>query len=253
VQNYELISDWGDGIYKDGNKAIKLFLNKSYEYVVKKAHIQSLVYNVGLPVPAVYDVKKISENEIVMEMDYIKGEPLIYENMERNKREEALKAMAKLQVMINAVDAADFGLPKYSEHIINEIKITPYLSDKIKDKVFDLFHLLNTEKPNLCHGDFHPGNVLFDGEKYWVIDWDGAGTGDPVVDACMTFFYEYRYMPSTADVYMREYCRHTGISHEDFLAWLPVVAAYNVNIKTKDERDYIMNVIRVYPKTKNYV
>jgi hypothetical protein len=50
-------------------------------------------------------------------------------------------------------------------------------------------------------------------------------------------------MPSTADVYMREYCRHAGINHEDFLAWLPVVAAYHVNIKTKDERDYILNVI----------
>jgi len=61
VQNYELISNWGDGIYKDGNKALKLFRNKPYEYVIEKARIQSLVYHAGLPVPAVYGVEKLTK------------------------------------------------------------------------------------------------------------------------------------------------------------------------------------------------
>lgn len=243
MQNYELISNWGDGIYKDKNKALKLFRNKPYEYVIEKARIQSIVYNAGLPVPAVYGVKKINENEIVMEMDYIKGEPLIYENMDIEKRTEALKTLARLQSMINAVDAVDFGLPKYSTHIISEIKRTPYLSAKAKDKVFDLFYRLYKEKSNLCHGDFHPNNVLFDGEKHWIIDWDGAGTGEPVADACIAYFYEYRFMPSIAGIYVQEYCKHAGIKQEAFLAWRPIAAAYHVNIKTKEERDYILNII----------
>ncbi len=33
-----------------------------------------------------------------------------------------------------------------------------------------------------CHNDLNPGNVLSDGERLWLIDWDGACMGDPLFD-----------------------------------------------------------------------
>ncbi len=33
-----------------------------------------------------------------------------------------------------------------------------------------------------CHNDLNPGNVLFDGQRTWLIDWDAACMGDPLYD-----------------------------------------------------------------------
>lgn len=33
-----------------------------------------------------------------------------------------------------------------------------------------------------CHNDLNPGNVLFDGQRFWLIDWEGACMGDPMLD-----------------------------------------------------------------------
>lgn len=33
-----------------------------------------------------------------------------------------------------------------------------------------------------CHNDINPGNVLYDGRRLWLIDWEGACAGDPLFD-----------------------------------------------------------------------
>ncbi len=38
----------------------------------------------------------------------------------------------------------------------------------------------------LCHGDFHPGNILLAGERAWIIDWMDATSGHPVGDVART-------------------------------------------------------------------
>lgn len=38
----------------------------------------------------------------------------------------------------------------------------------------------------LCHGDFHPGNILMDGETPVLIDWTNAMRGDPAADVART-------------------------------------------------------------------
>ena len=151
--------------------------------------------------------------------------------------------MANLQCKINAVDASSFGLPKFSDHMAFDIKRTPYLTEQVKINVLELLSRLDTGKTSLCHGDLHPSNILYDGKKHWIIDWDSASTGVPAADACMSYFYEKRFAPSTADTYLNAYCKNSDVKQEDVLAWLPVIAAYQVNIQTKEERDFILSVI----------
>jgi len=33
-----------------------------------------------------------------------------------------------------------------------------------------------------CHNDLNPGNVIVDGARMWLVDWDAAGMGDPFHD-----------------------------------------------------------------------
>jgi len=34
----------------------------------------------------------------------------------------------------------------------------------------------------LCHGDFHPRNVIVDGDELTIIDWVDASSGPPAAD-----------------------------------------------------------------------
>lgn len=41
----------------------------------------------------------------------------------------------------------------------------------------------------LCHGDLNPTNLMFDGERVILLDWDTAGPNDPLIDlAALTVF-----------------------------------------------------------------
>ena len=252
-ENYELVSEWGN-IYRSGGKAVKIYsADTPYEYAAKTARIISMLCDAGLPVPAAYGAKKLDGGETALEMDYIDGKPFIYDGMSGGDREKALAVMAELQCRINAVDAGGFGLPKFSDYLAEEIKETPYLSGQIKEKVFALLARLDTGKTNLCHGDLHSHNILYDGEKHWVIDWGGASAGDPAGDACMTYFYQkrsaqqlkekFRKNFSFEEIYLRAYCENSNVTRGEILAWLPVIAAYQVNINTKNERDFILDII----------
>jgi len=230
-------------IFRDGNKLIKhYFSDTPYEYVAENARRQKYLFDAGLPVPDVYGVHKINENETVLEMVYIETVPAIDDRTNIDEWIKNKKAMIKLQCMIKDVDVSDF--PKLSDYFAKEIKSTPYLTEQIKEKAIDLLYRLDTGKTNLCHGDFHPGNVLFDGEKYWVVDWEEPSRGDPAADACMTYFYERRFgPPGWSEIYLRMFCEESKIKQKDVLEWLPVIACYQVNIETKDERDFILGII----------
>ena len=39
------------------------------------------------------------------------------------------------------------------------------------------------------HNDSHPGNILFDGERLWLIDWETAFRNDPAVDLALMTLY----------------------------------------------------------------
>ena len=47
-----------------------------------------------------------------------------------------------------------------------------------------LAHLPDGEA--LCHGDFHPGQVMSSGDRYAAFDWSGAKRGDPLFDYART-------------------------------------------------------------------
>jgi len=38
------------------------------------------------------------------------------------------------------------------------------------------------ERIALCHGDLNPSNLMFDGERVILLDWDTAGPNDPMID-----------------------------------------------------------------------
>ena len=239
-------------LYKDGDKLIKIYLSDTYEYVERAYQRQKFVYDAGLSVPAVINIKKINDKETALEMEYIDGKPLVY--MYKDKGEEALikamRVMVKLQCQMNAIDAS--GLPDLTDFYSHEITMTPYLTPELKKATIAYMKNLDKGKTNLCHGDIHSYNIMYNGDKYWIIDWEDASKGDPAADACMSYFYFMRWAAKdnnkSDEQYLQLFCEESGIAQEDILAWLPVIACVQVNIDDVEDREFISNFINQWHK-----
>ncbi len=96
---------------------------------------------------------------------------------------------------------------------------------------------LEVASPVVCHGDFHPSNVLVDGDRAAVIDWTDAGIGDPHCDVARTSWLfgfasvaaptrvERSVVRATAPLlarrYLNNYRRDRPVDPERIRLWMP--------------------------------
>ena len=210
-------------IYRDGDKALKLYANAPHDEADNEALRQRFAYGTGLPVPAVYGVRRLGDKAVVLEMEYIDGHPIMRHGMGEDESRDAIDILVRLQCDVHKVCAR--GLPKQTDRIARKIKDTPHLDDPMKGKLLSLLTRLDDGRDCLCHGDFHPLNIIFDGSRHWIIDWVDATSGSPLADACRTYLIFMQHISPLADDYLRLFCKETGMEQEDALAWLPVIAA----------------------------
>jgi aminoglycoside phosphotransferase (APT) family kinase protein len=60
-------------------------------------------------------------------------------------------------------------------------QLPPHLAEFALETLDDL-----PDGDRLCHGDFHPGNILMAGDEPVLIDWTNARRGDPMADVART-------------------------------------------------------------------
>jgi aminoglycoside phosphotransferase (APT) family kinase protein len=220
-------------IYRDGNTAIKLYVNAPPDEAENEAERQRFALNAGLPVPVVFGVRRLDNNVVALDMEYVNGRPLIHQKMDKDERREAIKTLVCLQCSVYQVNAS--GLPKQRQRLSQRITQTPLLNDEVKNRLLTLLSELDTGAVNLCHGDFHPLNILFDGKKYWIIDWVDATAGNPLADACRTYLIFKQYMTRAAGIYLKTFCDKTKARQEEILAWIPVIAAGRLHENLDDK------------------
>jgi aminoglycoside phosphotransferase (APT) family kinase protein len=91
----------------------------------------------------------------------------------------------------------------------------------------------------VCHGDFHPGNILIDGRKAVIIDWMNATRGNPLADVARTTIlvlgagqtdpslstHANAFVRLFHQLYLRYCFRSRRDAREEYRAWLPIAAA----------------------------
>lgn len=136
-----------------------------------------------------------------------------------------------------------------------------HLGDNL-EKVQDLINSLPIEN-KLCHGDFHPLNILVDSDKYTVLDWNGCFLGNPILDVAWSYLtlnspsIEALYGKITANVtkefsneYLKYYCQYANIDKYEILKYLPLASirrlddniSFEANI-SKYENSWLKNII----------
>jgi len=78
------------------------------------------------------------------------------------------------------------------DRLINEFKASEMLSGPVFEEFDDYYEIIRKNYPwhdedkVSSHNDLNPNNMVCDGEKIWVIDWDAAFKNDRYVDLAIT-------------------------------------------------------------------
>ena len=117
------------------------------------------------------------------------------------------------------------------------------LDEKLRRRLLDAIPGL-PDGDRLCHGDFHPYNIMGVGEAARIVDWVDAGAADPAADVCRTFVLIGAVDQRIAEGYADAYCAATGLDRTAVYAWLPVVAAARLAEKVPEEADRLLALAR---------
>jgi hypothetical protein len=96
---------------------------------------------------------------------------------------------------------------------------------------------------HLCHGDFHPRNVLGEASQPIVIGPD-ACCGDPAADVCRSYLILKLHAGEVAEPYLDTYCHVAGVRRQIILDWLPYIAAARLAEDVPGEQHSLLELFR---------
>lgn len=243
---------WGDEhilkLYRDW------FPSDAVEYESCIAHA---VYEAGIPSP---------EPGEIIEVDGRRG--LIYERLaglsmlqDMNARPWMLlkhaRSLAELHVQIH--QQAIPGVPSYKDRLRYDITHTPHLDKTLQKKALARLETL-PDGEGLCHGDYHPGNVLITKTGPLVIDWMTASTGSPWADVARTNLLLTigpkgarnqvgRITLMAIGLFYRTYIhRYESLypdKEKEMNSWLPVIAAARLSENITPERETLLEIVKL--------
>lgn len=225
-------------IYSDGVNAYKTFpKNYNLDWINYEVIVQNEIYkNTKLSV-----VKyEINENAKEIKMDLIKGITLA-NRMRIDKYKNGLQDLVNIQKMIYSY--SDLNIPNAHDAFIVRIN-NSNLDKSIKENVIE--SLKSIERKNiLCHFDLHFENIMFDGERYFIIDWVDAKLANPSLDVARSYIIFKEFIPSLADEYIKLVNSEISISKEEINKALPIIAAIRLletdNSKFKETLKAMIN------------
>ena len=158
------------------------------------------------------------------------------------------KKMAAIHAHIHSVKPPK-ELPILVDKYREFISLKENIRDDIKKLIFQELEQLNANgECSICHGDFHPINILVDENRYFVIDWVLAAQGNPEADVAGTYLITRMYSSNVneknffkkivgalggkliANIYLKEYISITGSDKKSILRWIPIRAATYIDV-----------------------
>jgi aminoglycoside phosphotransferase (APT) family kinase protein len=149
------------------------------------------------------------------------------------------------------------GLPKQRERLIQKIERGEPLEAHTKQKALAILKEL-PDDGILCHGDFHPDNILMTANGLIIIDWIDASIGHPLADVARTFILGSlsglpRRQPARIftqlsrklliNPYLKRYFQRSPYTREEMEKWLVPVAAARLSERIEEEYEEILRFI----------
>lgn len=224
--NTATIYDWKEGT------VLKLF-NQGYpqKAVEREFENAKAISSLSFAKPKVYEMTDCEERLGIV-YEKVEGESLLDWVMETGDLQRCAEYMAGLHKTI--VQHSVSHVPDYKQFLKNHIANNSSINEMERNRVLEALERLKGGD-TLCHGDFHPGNILISTGKTVVIDFMNVCRGDLLYDVARTvFLVEYTPVPEhaadrdtllhakkmLADLYLQE----MKITREAIQDYIPVIA-----------------------------
>jgi aminoglycoside phosphotransferase (APT) family kinase protein len=224
-------------VFACGALVMKLYrATASKRAAFHEAAILATVESLGLPAPTVHGVHQIGERWGVL-MSRAEG-PSLADWMRRDLA-ACLNRMAQLQVQVRSHPAT--RLASLKVRLAANIRQASALGERRQGSLLAGLATM-PDGDRLCHGDFHPYNIMGPPGHEVLIDWVDATSGDPAADACRSYALLRPVLPEAASAYLDAYAEASGESRDAILKWLPFVAAARL-VEGVPEIDELMKMV----------
>ncbi len=229
----------------ENNRLLKLYFTTWSERDAKQEYeITKAIHEMGISLPAVYDFEE-RDRRYGFTIEKLEDITMLH-HIHKHLKEALLlaKQLAKMHFAIHSHSADASIIPLQEDAYLEKIQIRKTLSDEEKEQLSDMMRKMpKSNDRRVCHGNFHPMNILYQGEKPVVIDWAFACVGDPCPDVAGTYLITKMlattaaassafdrlmynmFTPLFADIYLKEYLKLSGYSRKDIETWIPIRAA----------------------------
>lgn len=246
LKNFIAGSDIYD-VYESDGLAIRVYKKPEYKEkclyaALTHARVETTLVNSAIKMPVLHEVTVI-DGKWAISMDWIKGktlEQLMNENPD--KMDTYLNQFIDIQTEIHAQYMP--LLSKLKDKMARQIKSLGQI-DEIKK--YELLTRLDSMPKHikLCHNSFEPKNIIINDEGTYVINWGSARQGNASADVAKTYLLLSLNRPEIADKYLDRYCMKSGTSKKYVQAWLPIVAAAQLDKGIESEKEFLLKWIDV--------
>jgi hypothetical protein len=151
----------------------------------------------------------------------------------------ALEEMVKLHLRIH-VQSETRLRPLKSRLAANIARASQLTPERAQRLIAGLTQMPDGDR--LCHGDFHPWNIMGPPGATMIVDWPDCTSGPPAADVCRTFVLLISPVPELAHDYVVRYSEASGILRDEILAWLPYVAAARLAENVPNEEEALLRM-----------
>ncbi len=168
------------------------------------------------------------------------------------------RLMGDLHAQMHAMPV-DAGLPLLKDALAAALQRSGLVPDRVREFALSTLEGL-PDGSYLCHGDFHPGNIIEGPGGAFVIDWAGATRGAPAADVARSLLLlrAGEVPPGTPRLvrilqalgrrilegrYLAAYRGKRPLPGSELQAWGVVAAAHRLAEGIEGEREYLLRTV----------
>lgn len=223
------------------------------EDIKYEAHLAQIVHASGLPVPRVGDIVHLNERY-----------GLIYARVHGPSMLEALqqrpwqffyyaRRLAMCHAQLHAQVAEEIKLPPQRQRLETKIRHALALPPPLQATILSALSTLPGGN-RICHGDFHPGNILLTKQGDVIIDWIDATLGNPLADVARSTLlllgagvgdhqasnFHKVFIRLFQTIYLHHYFSRCPGGRSEYQRWLPIVAAARLSEDIPEQESWLV-------------
>jgi Ser/Thr protein kinase RdoA (MazF antagonist) len=238
----------------DEEHVIKLFpAGYSPASIEHEARIGRIAAEAQIGAPAIGSVLAVGDREGIV-FRRARGVSMLQHMLRSPWRSGSLAhTLGRLHAAMHAVQRPQ--LPSQRSYLRHAIENAPALSPSLREAVLGRLASL-PDGEAVCHGDFHPDNVIMSDGGPVVIDWVTAGRGNPDADVARSVLLLGLAEPVSTDPlqrrliavlrrlflwgYLRGYRSLRPCPQAAITAWMPVIAAARLSEGIAEETSRLL-------------